>query len=278
MTSGYGRGGDRSSPQLERRGVGRPTGFCAIISDPSPDADSLRIAIEGFTPAVEVTPPNAISEQLWHSSGSRVLVARSGEAVAALLPWMTLVQATAHTATLALVDTGRGEVTQVLQSFDVWLPERTPPPIVAQQVVALWGLLDRQARLSGPRLVRGHNLIVDLGREEATDPDGERIPLTPSEFRLLAALAVQPGRVVDFGQLGAALPGHFRDAEDAYNSVKVHIGRLRQKLARATGWDGHLVSVRGRGFLFERRVPQGQAAPSKQPADTVPEQQIVSSA
>lgn len=277
MTSGFGSGGDRSSAPMERRGAGRPTGFCAIISDPSPDADSLRIAIEGFTPAVEVTPPSAISEQLWHSSGPRVLLARGGDAVAALLPWMTLLQATAHTGTLALVDTGRSEVTQVLQSFDVWLPERTPPPIVAQQIVALWGLLDRQARLSGPRLVRGHNLIVDLGREEATDPDGERIPLTPSEFRLLAALAVQPGRVVDFGQLGSALPGHFRDAEDAYNSVKVHIGRLRQKLFRATGWDGHLVSVRGRGFLFERRVPPGQAAGPKPAAEGATEHEGVPS-
>jgi DNA-binding response OmpR family regulator len=69
------------------------------------------------------------------------------------------------------------------------------------------------------------------------------------------ARAVQPGRTLDFGQLGLALPGRFRDADDAYNSVKVHIGRLRAKLAKATGWDGHLVSVRGRGFLFERRHP-----------------------
>ncbi|HZQ34777.1 MAG TPA: winged helix-turn-helix domain-containing protein, partial [Dehalococcoidia bacterium] len=119
-------------------------------------------------------------------------------------------------------------------------------------------------RLAGPRRIRGVNLIIDLAREEATNNDGARIPLTPSEYRLLAALAVQPGHVVDFGQLGAALPGHFRDADDAYNSVKVHVGRLRQKLLRTTGWDGHLVSVRGRGFLFERRLPRaGESSASE---------------
>jgi DNA-binding response OmpR family regulator len=157
-------------------------------------------------------------------------------------------------------------VLSALEFFDVWLPGTTAPAVAARQAVSLLALLDRQTRLAGPRRIRGVNLIIDLAREEATNNDGARIPLTPSEYRLLAALAVQPGHVVDFGQLGAALPGHFRDADDAYNSVKVHVGRLRQKLLRTTGWDGHLVSVRGRGFLFERRLPRGgETAASDEP-------------
>ncbi|MHB8578072.1 MAG: winged helix-turn-helix domain-containing protein [Dehalococcoidia bacterium] len=231
-------------------------GYCAVITEPGPDAEILKTGLAAVAASVELTPPASIRESLWQGATPRVIIARGIDAVASLLPWMPLLQASPSTASIALLDSGRNEVIGTLQHFDVWLPGRTPVPVVVQQTVALWSLLERQARLTGPRRIRGHNLVIDLGREEASDGDGARIPLTPSEFRLLAALAVQPGRVVDFGQLGAALPGHFRDAEDAYNSVKVHVGRLRQKLFKATGWDGHLMSVRGRGFLFERRAPQ----------------------
>jgi DNA-binding winged helix-turn-helix (wHTH) protein len=233
---------------------------CVLVCDSAPDAAALEVAIAALGPTVRVAEPADVGEQLWRGAALRVLVARGARAVAALLPWMAFLHSAPNTGTLALLDAGRGEIISALEFFDAWLPVGTSAAVAAQQTIALLSLLDRQARLSGPRRIKGINLIVDLGREEATDGSGNRLPLTPSEFRLLAAVAVQPGHVVDFGQLGAALPGHFRDAEDAYNSVKVHIGRLRQKLARGTGWDGHLVSVRGRGFLFERRLPRASGS------------------
>jgi DNA-binding winged helix-turn-helix (wHTH) protein len=241
------------SPRVDRRGE-RPNRLCVIVSERVLEAAALQVAVSSLVSTVRVAAPNEIGEELWNTAAPRVLIARGPEGVSALEPWIVLLQSLPNTATLALLDGGPSELLTVLRQFDTWLPGRTPAAVVAQQVHSLLLLLERQARLTGPRRIRGVNLIVDLGREEATNSGGERIPLTPSEFRLLSVMAAQPGRVVDFGQLGVSLPGHFRDADDAYNSVKVHIGRLRQKLARWTGWDGHLVSVRGRGFLFERRL------------------------
>ncbi len=238
---------------------------CILVAEPGPESTAIESAVAALGPAVRLTAPNDVGEQLWRNSALRVLIARGPRAVAALLPWMAFLHATPNTATMALLDAGRGEVLSALEFFDLWLPGGTAPAVAARQAVSLLSLMDRQTRLSGPRRIRGVNLIIDLAREEATTDAGERIPLTPSEYRLLAALAIQPGHVVDFGQLGAALPGHFRDADDAYNSVKVHVGRLRQKLLRTTGWDGHLVRVRGRGSLFERRLPRGAEQPV--PAD-----------
>jgi DNA-binding winged helix-turn-helix (wHTH) protein len=225
-----------------------------VISDSLSEASALQAALYGLISTVHIVSPVDLGEELWNTSAPRILVGRGAEGVTALLPWIVLLNSLPNTSTLALLDAGPTEILATLQHFDAWLPARTPAAIVAQQVHAMLLLLERQARLTGPRKINGVNLVVDLSREEATDGEGERIPLTPSEFRLLSVLAAQPGRVVDFGQLGVSLPGRFRDADDAYNSVKVHIGRLRQKLARSTGWDGHLVSVRGRGFLFERRL------------------------
>lgn len=233
----------------------RVLGSCGLVAEQGIEAATLIDALERLGITVITAQPELISDELWRGVPSRVVLARGPRAVVSLASWLTFIHATPHTATLALLDTSRAETIETLATFDAWLPMSTNPTVVAQAVHALLRLLDRETHLTSPRVVRGYNLIVDLAREEATDGTGNRIPLTPSEFRLLAALAVQPGRTLDFGQLGLVLPGHFRDADDAYNSVKVHIGRLRAKLARATGWDGHLVSVRGRGFFFERRHP-----------------------
>lgn len=235
--------------------AGAPSGHSLLVSGATgADALALESALAQVDPTARRVTPNELGEALWSPTGMRVLIGHGEAGVLALVPWLPIIRFTANTATLVVVDAPRGEVLSLLDSFDMWLAGRTAPALVAQQVVALWALLERQARLTGPRQIKGINLVIDLGREEVTDAEGTRIALTPSEFRLLAAMAVQPGRVVGFGQLGAALPGRFRDADDAYNSVKVHVGRLRQKLHPATGWDGHIVSVRGRGFLFERRL------------------------
>ena len=261
MVSAIGRAGGTPA----RGGEPRAIGSCGLVAENGIDTAALEEALTRLNFVLIPADPSLVGDELWRGIAPRVLVARGTRAVAALAGWMTFIHATPQTATLALLDVSRAETIASLEVFDAWLPLGANPSVVAQAVAAQLRLLDRGARLNGPRVVRGYNLVVDLGREEATDSEGQRIPLTPSEFRLLAALAVQPGRTLDFGQLGLALPGHFRDADDAYNSVKVHIGRLRGKLYKATGWDGHLVSVRGRGFLFERRHPSTRSEP---PANT----------
>ncbi len=234
--------------------------MCVLVSEPGVDADTLDTALTAVAASVYVVTPTEVGAQLWRALGARLILALGSAAVRAVIPWLALLHSAPSTATMAVLDGSREEILAVLERFDLWLPGRTPAPVVVQQVVAQWSMMERLSRTSGPRRIAGYNMVIDLGREEVVDTTEQRIPLTRSEFRLLAAMAVQPGRVVDFWQLGAVLPGQFRDADDAYNSVKVHIGRLRQKLTRATGWDGHLVSVRGRGFMLERRAPRPAAA------------------
>jgi DNA-binding winged helix-turn-helix (wHTH) protein len=238
---------------MERRSK-PPDRVCVIISESVAEAAALHAAVIDLVSTVRLATPSDISEELWNSAVPRIVVGRAAEGVSACLPWIALLQSLPNTGTLALLDADPIAILATLQHFDAWLPARTPEAIVAQQVQAMFLLLERQARLSGPNHIHGQNLVIDMGREEATTADGEHIPLTPSEFRLLSVLASQPGRVVGFDNLGVALPGHFLEAGDAYHSVKVHIGRLRQKLETWTGWTNHILSARNRGFLFERRL------------------------
>ncbi len=93
-------------------------------------------------------------------------------------------------------------------------------------------------------------LRVDPSRHEATW-EGSPLALTPTEFRLLSALARRPGRV--FGRLellekiqGEAYAGYER-------TVDAHVKNLRKKLAGAGGDEAaeSVATVPGVGYKLE---------------------------
>lgn len=79
--------------------------------------------------------------------------------------------------------------------------------------------------------------------------NGQLLDLTPSEFRLLAVLAVQPGRVLSRNQLLDHLYDDHRVVSD--RTVDTHIKNLRRKLAVANGGVGLIHSVYGVGYKLE---------------------------
>lgn len=80
---------------------------------------------------------------------------------------------------------------------------------------------------------------------------GERVALTPTEFKLLEFLMARPGVVFSRDQLLDAVWGHGRAV--TARSVDVYILRLRQKIERGEG-PAFIQSVRGFGYSFN--VPQ----------------------
>ena len=73
-------------------------------------------------------------------------------------------------------------------------------------------------------------LVVD-GRAHAARMDGLPLELTPTEFRLLAALAARPGQIVDRRALLKAGWPDERDPDPEW--LKAHLARLRAKLGAA---------------------------------------------
>lgn len=86
-------------------------------------------------------------------------------------------------------------------------------------------------------------LTVDARSHQATVA-GESLELTPTEFRLLAALAAHPGEVVDRRALLRAGWPEERDPDPEW--LKAHLARLRSKLD-STGAPS-LSNVRGVGY------------------------------
>jgi DNA-binding response OmpR family regulator len=100
-------------------------------------------------------------------------------------------------------------------------------------------------------LVVGPDLRLELHRRTAT-VRGEAVQLTPTESRLLYALAANLGRVVSTEVLLDRGWGDTDDADPSY--VWVTMRRLRQKIEPDPDNPIHLVTVRGMGY---RLVPSG---------------------
>ncbi len=93
------------------------------------------------------------------------------------------------------------------------------------------------------------SLVIDRARAQVKK-SGELVWLTPIEFRLLAHLAGNPGRILTREQLLDAVWGYEADVMDA-DIVNTHICHLRKKLEDDPGNPVHLLTVRGIGYTFE---------------------------
>jgi two-component system response regulator MprA len=139
--------------------------------------------------------------------------------------------------------TARGELTDRLSGFhaggDDYL---TKPFALAELLVRVRALLKRAG---GPAATaRAGELRLDPAAHGARV--GERFAaLTPTEFRLLAALAARPGEVLRRRELVAAA---WPDGAIVHaNTLDAYVGRLRRKL-RSLGAEAEIATARGVGY------------------------------
>ena len=100
----------------------------------------------------------------------------------------------------------------------------------------------RPASVGG--LLEYQDLQLDAGSHRVTRA-GQELALSPTEFRLLAALMEKPGRVLSRERLLDRVWG--RDIHVETRTVDVHVGRLRKALCQHGGED-LLRTVRGAGY------------------------------
>jgi len=116
------------------------------------------------------------------------------------------------------------------------------PELRARVTRVLRRLGDRVPR---QRLALGPNLALELHRREAI-VGGETVSLTPTESRLLYALAANLGQTVTTETLLARGWADTEDADPSY--VWVTMRRLRQKVEQDANKPAHLLTVRGIGY------------------------------
>ena len=118
-----------------------------------------------------------------------------------------------------------------------------PIPISAEEVrLRIWRLLERRGHV---REVLGDALIELDRRNHLVIAAGRPVDLTPTEFRLLAALMEKAGAVVSQVELLQAAWGDLDCGED---QVKLYVSYLRRSFA-AAGVDP-VETVRGVGYRY----------------------------
>jgi two-component system OmpR family response regulator len=148
--------------------------------------------------------------------------------------------------------TARTGVQDIVTGFHAGGDDYLGKPFALAEVLVRVGALARRSRPEPYRRPAG--LRLDPQRFTAARGDLE-IAVTPTEFRMLAALLARPGEVVRRRDLVAAAWPH--GAIVAENTVDSYVRRLRRKLERLGGGSGgdatsdlRIETVRGVGYAL----------------------------
>jgi two-component system KDP operon response regulator KdpE len=115
------------------------------------------------------------------------------------------------------------------------------------RVKAVLRRLEMPAPTSRTPSFRSGDLEVDFAKQEAR-LRGERLDLTPTEYKLLYHLVRNAGHVLEHGTLLAKVWG--REYVDEVDYIRVYIRRLRDKLGDSSGSPRYIQTERGLGYRF----------------------------
>jgi DNA-binding response OmpR family regulator len=150
-----------------------------------------------------------------------------------------------------LADREAGVIAEALEVADAVLPQDVPVAVVAAQLRSLARLLSLEPPSAEPETVSVRSISIDLVHRNARAA-GQLLDLTPTEFLLLSHLARKRG-VASHGDLFREVHGYSIAEREAKSILKVHIWRLRAKLTEALPDENPIVTVRGFGYLLDRR-------------------------
>jgi two-component system KDP operon response regulator KdpE len=118
------------------------------------------------------------------------------------------------------------------------------------RVRAVLRRLEMPAPASRTPSFRAGELEVDFAKQEAR-LHGERLVLTPTEYKLLYHLVRNAGHVLEHGTLLAKVWG--REYVDEVDYIRVYIRRLRDKLGDSSESPRYIQTERGIGYRFIAR-------------------------
>ena len=120
------------------------------------------------------------------------------------------------------------------------------------RVRAVLRRLDMPAPASRAPSFRSGDLEVDFARQEAR-LRGERLDLTPTEYKLLYHLVRNAGHILQHGTLLAKVWG--REYVDEVDYIRVYVRQLREKLGDDPDHPRYIRTERGLGYRFVADEP-----------------------
>jgi DNA-binding response OmpR family regulator len=149
-----------------------------------------------------------------------------------------------------LILTAREEEVDRVAGLAMGADDYVVKPFSPRELVERVKAILRRSRPSSPRpasVLSFGGLELDPEKHKVTR-DGRPIMLTSSEYKILNALMISPGRAFSREEL---LDQCYRQGEAVIDRViDVHIGKLRQKIEDDPSQPRFILTVRGHGYRF----------------------------
>ncbi len=149
--------------------------------------------------------------------------------------------------------TAKVEENDRIQGLSLGADDYITKPFSPREVVArVKAVLRRMGSETVPLadcIAYDNGLTIDNVRHEVRKGN-ELVPLTPTEFKLLGALAKYPGRVFSRSQLVTIVQGYDFYGDDRV--IDAHIKKLRHKIEKNSGNPTVILTVYGVGYKFNQ--------------------------
>lgn len=143
-----------------------------------------------------------------------------------------------------IILTARDAWHERVDGFQAGADDYLGKPFYVEELVARLNALIRRSKSSSGGPLCAGDLTLDEACQSLIQADGETVPLTGVEFRLMRYFMLHPGQVLSKSQLA----DHIYDWETHHESnvLEVYVKRLRQKCGRAL-----IQTRRGQGYVFQ---------------------------
>ena len=145
-----------------------------------------------------------------------------------------------------LMLTARDAVADRVRGLEAGADDYLPKPFDFDELLARVRALLRRDKVYKARVLHVGHLEIDTGSRQVTC-DGEEVRLTPREYALLEALAMNEGRILTREAIRYRV---WSDEESTSNTVDVYIGLLRKKLEGGLS-DKLIHTVHGLGYMLK---------------------------
>lgn len=130
---------------------------------------------------------------------------------------------------------------------DDYITKPFSPREVVARVRAVLRRVNNETTPLADMISYNNGLTIDNIQHEVRLQD-QVVPLTPTEFKILGALAKHPGRVYSRGQLVEIVQGHDFEGDDRV--IDAHIKKIRQKIELTPSDPRIILTVYGVGYKF----------------------------
>jgi two-component system OmpR family response regulator len=159
-----------------------------------------------------------------------------------------------------IIVSGRGDLTDRVIGLEIGADDYITKPFEPREVLArVRSVLRRGERVptDGPagephKKYRFNGCVIDMTSQSFTNAEGQVVPLTSGEYKLLETFVTHANRVLSRDQLMDSICANDAPAFD--RSIDVRIGRLRKKINDDPRNPSLIKTIRNSGYIFASAV------------------------